>query len=76
MDLLALDLETANSNYDSVCELGMVRFEGGVEIASWSQIIRPISSWQLEPINFSKHGISQDEILAYFVPTQVVNLCY
>lgn len=64
MDFLALDLETANSNSDSVCELGLVRFEGGVEIASWSQIIRPISSWQLEPINFSKHGISQDEILA------------
>jgi DNA polymerase-3 subunit epsilon len=64
MDFLALDLETANSNSDSVCELALVRFEGGVEVASWSQIIRPVRSWQLEPINFSKHGISQDEILA------------
>jgi DNA polymerase-3 subunit epsilon len=64
MNFVAVDIETANSAPDSICELGFVRFENGVEVASWSQVIRPVHSYELAPVNFSKHGITQEEILS------------
>lgn len=64
MNFVALDIETANSSPKSVCEVGLVRFESGIETASWSSIVRPKSDSELHPINFGTHGISQEEILA------------
>ncbi len=64
MDFIALDIETANGNLDSVCEIGLVKFKDGIEVSSWTRTIRPALSWELEPVNFSKHGISQEEILS------------
>lgn len=59
---VAIDIETANSNRQSVCEVGLARFENGELVASWSSIVRPASSNSLDPVNFSVHGISQKEI--------------
>lgn len=38
---VALDLETANSNYASICEVGLTKFENGGPVASWSSYIAP-----------------------------------
>lgn len=62
MDFVALDIETANSKGDSVCEIGLVKFKSGTEVSSWSRTIRPAQSSELMSINFSTHGISQDQI--------------
>lgn len=62
MDFVAIDIETANSNGDSVCEIGLVKFESGIEVSSWSKIIKPANSSELMSINYSTHGISQEEI--------------
>lgn len=64
MDFVALDIETANSDAESICEIGLVKFRQGMEVGSWSSTIRPKDSHNLLPINFSKHGINQEEILA------------
>lgn len=64
MNFAALDIETANSGGESICEIGLVKFQQGIEVDSWSSIIRPKSSPELLPMNFSLHGISQEQILA------------
>lgn len=64
MDFVALDIETANADGESICEIGLVKFQQGIEVDSWSSTIRPKSSPELLPINFSLHGISQEEILS------------
>ena len=64
MDFVALDIETANADGESICEIGLVKFQQGIEVDSWSSTIRPKSSPELLPMNFSLHGISQEEILA------------
>lgn len=64
MDFVALDIETANSDAESICEIGLVKYQHGIEVGSWSSTICPKDSHDLLPINFSKHGISQEEILA------------
>jgi DNA polymerase-3 subunit epsilon len=64
MDFVALDIETANTDGESICEIGLVKFQRGIEVDSWSSTIRPKSSPELLPINFSLHGISEEEILA------------
>jgi DNA polymerase-3 subunit epsilon len=62
MDFVAIDIETANSASDSVCEIGAVKFSSGKEVHSWSSLVRPATSAELSLINFSKHGISQEQI--------------
>lgn len=41
MDFVTLDFETANSDRGSPCAAGLVRFRGGVEVASWFRLMRP-----------------------------------
>lgn len=38
-DFVALDLETANSDYASICEIGLVRFTNGVPVDSLSSFV-------------------------------------
>lgn len=38
-DFVALDLETANSDYASICEIGLVRFSNGIPVESSSSFV-------------------------------------
>jgi DNA polymerase-3 subunit epsilon len=38
-DFVALDLETANSDYASICEIGLVRFSNGIPVDSMSSFV-------------------------------------
>lgn len=38
-DFVALDLETANSDYASICEIGLVRFSNGTPVDSMSSFV-------------------------------------
>lgn len=40
-DFVALDLETANANLASICEVGLVRFRNGEPIERWSRFVAP-----------------------------------
>ena len=44
MDFLALDFETANSQWDSPCELGIAVVRGGV--------VREVRNWLIKPRSF------------------------
>jgi DNA polymerase-3 subunit epsilon len=61
MRFLALDIETANANYSSICQIGIAEFENGKVINKWSTLINPESYF--DPINISIHGITESDVI-------------
>jgi DNA polymerase-3 subunit epsilon len=58
--LVALDVETANNNGSSICQIGIVVFENGTITASWDQLVNPQQEFQL--INTEIHGIDESSV--------------
>lgn len=59
---VALDVETANTFRGSICEIGLVRFEGDQVVARYSSLIKPHSDYsEFEFTNI--HGISALDVL-------------
>lgn len=57
---ISLDVETANADYSSICQIGIVVFENGIEIENWSSLIDPNSYF--DPFNVSIHGIQETDV--------------
>lgn len=64
MDFLALDFETATSQPDSPCELGIAIARGGVvrEVRNW--LIKPAQWPHFSPWNVAVHGIRPEQVAA------------
>ncbi len=60
MKYLALDVETANADYSSICQIGIAEFENGKVIDKWSTLINPESYF--DPFNISIHGIRESDV--------------
>lgn len=60
MNFLALDVETANPDLASICQIGIVRFRDGKPAESWSSLIDPEDFF--DGINVSMHGIDEDTV--------------
>lgn len=56
----AIDVETANPNMGSICQIGLVRFESGEEVESHSILVDP-KTW-FDEINVGIHGISEQHV--------------
>jgi DNA polymerase-3 subunit epsilon len=56
----AIDVETANSNPASICQIGVVCFRDGAIVYRWSIAVNPQE--QFSPSNVSIHGISRDMV--------------
>ncbi len=54
---LSLDVETANAEAASICQIGMVEFENGQEINKWETLVDPEDYF--DPLNVSIHGINE-----------------
>jgi len=54
---VALDVETANSDQASICQIGAVTFEGGEIVNSWQSLVNPEEYF--DGMNISIHGIDQ-----------------
>lgn len=61
MRFIALDVETANARMRSICQIGIVVFEGGREIAAESLLIDP--GEEFDEMNISIHGIEARHVL-------------
>lgn len=61
MRFIALDVETANARMRSICQIGIVVFEGGREIAAESLLIDP--GEEFDEMNISIHGIEERHVL-------------
>ena len=57
MDFVAIDVETANADIASICQIGIVAFENGSVKESWQSLVNPEDYF--ENINTSIHGIDE-----------------
>jgi DNA polymerase-3 subunit epsilon len=60
MRFVCVDLETANSRMSSICQIGLVMFDGGYEVDAISTLIDPQDYF--DGMNIGIHGITADHV--------------
>ncbi|MDB5578784.1 MAG: polymerase-3 subunit epsilon [Bradyrhizobium sp.] len=60
-DFIALDVETANADFASICSIGLVHFRGGAVFKSLTIMVDPEDDF--DPINISIHGIRPEDVV-------------
>jgi DNA polymerase-3 subunit epsilon len=60
MEFVALDVETANADSSSICQIGIARFENGRLVEEWSTLVNPEDYFDF--FNVSIHGIDEDTV--------------
>lgn len=61
MDFISIDVETANPDFSSICQIGLVEFKGGVISESWQRLVDPEDFF--DPVNVSIHGIGETDVV-------------
>lgn len=61
MQFAAIDVETANANLSSICQVGVAVFKDGVHVSSWSSLVDPED--EFDGFNVSIHGIDEQAVL-------------
>ncbi|MGY4178369.1 DNA polymerase-3 subunit epsilon [Bradyrhizobium sp. USDA 4518] len=59
-DFIALDVETANSDFASICSIGLVHFRGGEIFKSLTILVDPEDDFS--PANIAIHGIKPEDV--------------
>lgn len=57
---LALDVETANADMSSICQIGIVEFQEDKVVKQWGTFINPQDYF--DPFNISVHGITSQAV--------------
>lgn len=57
MRFAAIDVETANADLSSICQVGIAFFQNGVHTSSWSSLVDPED--EFDDFNVSIHGIDE-----------------
>ena len=60
MDFIAIDVETANADMSSICQIGIALFRDSQLAGEWGRLIDPQTYF--DNINIGIHGITQDDI--------------
>ena len=60
MDFTAIDVETANADMGSICQIGIARFSGGKLVEEWVSLIDPEDYF--DDVNVSIHGIESSMV--------------
>lgn len=60
MRFVSIDVETANPKFSSICQIGLVKFDDGIEVASDSVYVNPKDYF--DPLNEKIHGITKDMV--------------
>ncbi len=60
MQFISIDVETANADMASICQIGAARFADGRVAAEWTTYIDPRDYFS--PVNVSIHGIGEDAV--------------
>lgn len=56
-DFVALDVETANADLSSICQVGLVAFSDGRAAGTWTSLLNPDD--QFDGMNVALHGIDE-----------------
>ena len=60
MEFVSIDVETANANMASICQIGMAKFRAGSLVGEWKSYVNPETYF--DPLNVSIHGIAEDTV--------------
>lgn len=60
MEFVAIDVETANADMASICQIGVAKYENGLLSREWKTYVDPEDSFDC--INISIHGISESVV--------------
>lgn len=60
MNFVVLDVETANPDLSSICQIGVATFQNGAINNKWQSLINPQDEFHL--INISIHGIDEEAV--------------
>lgn len=60
IDFVAIDVETANPDLASICQIGVVTFRNGSVFHKWQSLVNPEDSFS--KANVSIHGITREEV--------------
>ncbi|HVB28741.1 MAG TPA: exonuclease domain-containing protein, partial [Terriglobia bacterium] len=60
MNFVVIDVETANSDLSSICQVGVASFSNGVLQGEWESFVNPEDDF--DPINVSIHGIDEEKV--------------
>ena len=60
MDFTAIDVETANPDLASICQIGVVQFRDGHVANRWTTLVNPEDSF--DPVNVRIHGITAEAV--------------
>jgi DNA polymerase III subunit epsilon len=60
MDFVAVDVETANADMASICQIGVVRFSRGAATDEWKSYVDPEDYF--DGVNVSIHGITETTV--------------
>ena len=60
MDFVAIDVETANADMASICQIGVAIYSNNQLIKEWGSLVNPEDYFDY--INIDIHGISEDDV--------------
>jgi DNA polymerase III subunit epsilon len=60
MDFCSIDIETANKDKGSICQIGLIKFKNGKIVDSFESIINPQEDFEV--FNSGIHGITKDMV--------------
>jgi DNA polymerase-3 subunit epsilon len=60
MDFITVDVETANPDLASICQVGLVAFQDGAVSGSWQSLVNPEDYF--DGMNVSIHGIDEESV--------------
>lgn len=61
MEFVAIDVETANADMASICQIGLAKYKNGALQKEWSSLINPENYFDF--INVGIHGITEDTVV-------------
>ena len=63
LHFVAVDVETANHNRGSICQIAIVEFRSGVIVSEWSSLVDPDEAFY--PSNIEIHGIKPEDVAGH-----------
>jgi DNA polymerase III subunit epsilon len=60
MSFVAIDVETANADMSSICQIGLVKYSDRLPVEEWATYVNPED--EFSEINVSIHGIDEDMV--------------
>ena len=60
MDFVVVDVETANADLSSICQIGIASFRDGLLAEAWVSLVNPED--EFDYINVSIHGIDESQV--------------